>query len=320
MSNVISIIQLSFVSIVVLLIVALGGLMSEKSGVVNIGLEGLMLMGGFVGIWIIKILQESTGMNHQFILLIGILVGGIVGGIFASAHAFASIKMNADQTISGTALNLFAPAFAIFTARSVLGGQQVFFDSSKFLIRKVPLLGDIPFIGDIFFQRTYLSFYLAIVILVLIWILLYKTKLGLRIRAVGENPQAADAQGVNIYRVRYFSVITSGVLAGFGGVIFVATTSQSFDATVAGMGFLAIAVLIFGNWRPWRILMAAVFFGFFRTIASAHTLIPFLAKINIPSEFYHMLPFLATLIILALTSKLSRAPKALGDIYDIGQR
>lgn len=320
MDSVISIVQLSFVSIVVLLIVALGGLMSEKSGVVNIGLEGLMLMGAFIGIWVIQILQRQTGINPHLILIIGILVGGIVGGIFATAHAFASITMNADQTISGTALNLFAPAFAIFTARSVLGGQQVFFDSSKFLIRKIPLLGDIPIIGNIFFQRTYLSFYIAIIILIFIWALIYKTKLGLRIRAVGENPQAADAQGVNIYKVRYFSVITSGVLAGMGGVIFVATTSQSFDATVAGMGFLAIAVLIFGNWRPWRILMAAVFFGFFRTMSSAYTLIPFLNNANIPAEIYNMLPFVATLIVLGLTSRTSRSPKALGNVYDIGQR
>lgn len=316
----IDIIQLSFVSIVVLLIVALGGLMSERSGVINIGLEGLMLMGGFLGIWLIQILQRNSNMNHQLILIIGIIVGGIVGGIFALAHAFASITMQADQTISGTALNLFAPAFAVFTARSVLGGQQVFFENSQFMIRKVPLLGDIPLIGPILFQRTYLSFYLAIIILIAIWVLLYKTRLGLRIRAVGENPQAADAQGINIYRVRYFAVITSGVLAGMGGVIFVATTSQSFDATVAGMGFLAIAVLIFGNWKPWRILFAAIFFGFFRTVGSAHTLIPFLANVNIADEFYYMFPFVITLVILGITSRSSRAPKALGEVYAMDKR
>lgn len=317
----INIIQLSFVSIVVLLIVALGGLLSEKSGVVNIGLEGLMLMGGFIGIWVVRILQQQTGMNHQLILIIGIIIGGIVGGIFALTHAYASITMKADQTISGTALNLFAPAFAIFTARSsAIGGQQIFFENANFMIKKVPILGDIPIIGEIFFQRTYLSFYLAIIILVVVWILLYKTKLGLRIRAVGENPQAADAQGINIYKVRYFSVISSGVLAGIGGVIYVATTSQSFDATVSGMGFLAIAVLIFGNWKPWRILFAAVFFGFFRTLGSAHSLISFLDNVKIAEEFYMMIPFVATLLILAITSKTSRAPKALGEIYSVDKR
>lgn len=316
----INIIQLSFVSIVILLIVALGGLISEKSGVINIGLEGLMLMGGFIGIWIIRVLQQKTTWNHQLILIAGLIVGGIVGGIFALAHAYASITMQADQTISGTALNLFAPAFAIFTARSVIGGQQIFFDNSKFMIHEVPILHKIPILGPILFERTYITFYLAIIILVAVWILLYKTKLGLRIRAVGENPQAADAQGINIYRVRYFSVVTSGVLAGIGGVVFTITTSQSFDATVAGMGFLAIAVLIFGNWKPWRILFAAIFFGFFRTLGSAHVLIKFLDKVNIADEFYMMIPFVATLIVLGVTSKKSRAPKALGEVYSVGKR
>lgn len=316
----IELLQLSFVSIAVLLVVALGGLMSERSGVINIGLEGLMLMGAFLGTWMIQTLQRNTDLNHQLILIIGILIGGLVGGIFAFFHAFASISMQANQTISGTALNLFAPAFAIFTARTVIGAQQVFFDNSKFIIHKVPLLGDIPFVGEVLFQRTYLSFYIAIVLLIIVWVLLYKTRLGLRIRAVGEHPQAADAQGVNIYKIRYFAVISSGVLAGMGGVIYVTTTSQSFDATVAGMGFLAIAVLIFGNWKPGRILFAAIFFGVFRTIGSAYSLIPFLQGLNIPNEFYQMIPFLATLIILGFTSRRSRAPSALGEVYSVEKR
>ncbi len=316
----IDIIQLSFVSIVPLLIVALGGLMSEKSGVTNIALEGIMLLGGFIGIWGIKILQESVpNLSPQIIFLIGMLVGGIIGGLFVSLHAFASIKMGADQTISATALNLFAPAFAIFTARTIIGGQQVKF-KGNFMIKKIPVLGDIPIIGEIFFQKTYISFYLSIIILVVIWVIMYKTKVGLRIRAVGENPHAADAQGVNIYKVRFFSVIASGFLAGMGGVVFVATTSVSFDATVAGMGFLAIAVLIFGNWKPWRILFAAIFFGLFRTIASAYTLIPFLKNLNWPTEIYRMIPYIATLVVLALTSRTSRAPKAIGKVYNKGDR
>lgn len=315
----INILQLSFVSIIPLLIVALGGLMSEKSGVTNIALEGLMLIGGFIGIWTIKILQTSGNVPPQLVYLIGILVGGIVGGLVVTVHAFASIKMNADQTISATAINLFAPAFAIFTARSVLGGQQVIFNP-EFRIDKIPILGDIPILGEIFFQKTYISFYIGIVILLAVWILVYKTKLGLRIRAVGENPHAADAQGINIYRVRYFSVISSGVLAGMGGVIFVATTSGSFDATVAGMGFLAIAVLIFGNWSPFRVLFAAIFFGLFRTISSAYVSIAFLNKLNLPSEIYLIIPYLVTLIALAFTSRNSRAPKAIGKIYDISSR
>jgi len=314
------IVQLTLVSVVPLLIVALGGLMSEKSGVTNIALEGLMLLGAFVGIWVIRELQNATNpLPMQLIYFIGIVVGGIVGGLFAMTHAVASIKFNADQIISATALNLFAPAFAIYTARSIQGAQQIRF-AAAFRIEKVPLLGDIPLIGELFFQKTYLSFFLAIGILAFIWILLYKTKAGLRIRAVGENPQAADAQGINIYKVRYLSVMASGILAGIGGVIFVVTTSASFDATVAGMGFLAIAVLIFGNWHPGRILLSAIVFGFFRTVASAYSSVDFLKNLNLPREFYQMTPFVITLIVLAITSKNSRSPKALGEIYEMGKR
>lgn len=314
------IVQLTLVSVVPLLIVALGGLMSEKSGVTNIALEGLMLLGAFVGIWVIRELQNAANpLPMQLIYFIGIVVGGIVGGLFAMTHAVASIKFNADQIISATALNLFAPAFAIYTARSIQGAQQIRF-AAAFRIEKVPLLGDIPLIGELFFQKTYLSFFLAIGILAFIWILLYKTKAGLRIRAVGENPQAADAQGINIYKVRYLSVMASGILAGIGGVIFVVTTSASFDATVAGMGFLAIAVLIFGNWHPGRILLSAIVFGFFRTVASAYSSVDFLRNLNLPREFYQMTPFVITLIVLAITSRNSRSPKALGEIYEMGKR
>src|SRR5690554_29592 len=314
------IVQLTLVSVVPLLIVALGGLMSEKSGVTNIALEGLMLLGAFVGIWVIRELQNATNpLPMQLIYFIGIVVGGIVGGLFAMTHAVASIKFNADQIISATALNLFAPAFAIYTARSIQGAQQIRF-AAAFRIEKVPLLGDIPLIGELFFQKTYLSFFLAIGILAFIWILLYKTKAGLRIRAVGENPQAADAQGINIYKVRYLSVLASGILAGIGGVIYVVTTSASFDASVAGMGFLAIAVLIFGNWHPGRILISAILFGFFRTVASAYTSVQFLKDLDMPREIYQMFPFVITLVVLAITSKNSRSPKALGEIYEMGKR
>lgn len=319
MDIVISLLQYSLISIVPLLIVALGGLMAEKTGVTNIALEGIMLVGAFIGIWVIRILQLETNLNPQLIYLIGMLVGGVVGLLFSWIHAFASIKMKADQTISATALNLFAPAFAIFTARSIIGGQQVKF-RGEFLINKVPLLGDIPFIGDILFKRTYSSFFIAIILLIIITLLFNKTKLGLRMKAVGENPHAAQSLGVNISKIRYIGVLSSGFLAGLGGVAFVATTSESFDATVAGMGFLAIAVLIFGNWRPLSILLAAVFFGFFTSFASSYTLVPFLKDIAIPKEFMSMLPYLVTLIVLSFTSTRSLAPKAIGQVFDQEKR
>lgn len=312
-------VQNTYISAIALLIVALGGLLSERSGVTNIALEGIMLMGAFVGIWVIRDLENSGALPTQMIYLVGILVGAGTGAVFAMAHAYASIYMKANQIISATALNLFAPAFAVFTARVIQNGAQVPF-SSVFMIRKVPFLGDIPIIGDLFFNRVFISFYIGLFLLVVITLLLYKTKFGLRLRSCGENPHAADSLGINIYRLRFIAVTLSGVFAGMGGVIFVATTSTEFNSSVAGFGFLALAVLIFGNWRPMRIVFAAFFFGFMRTIASSYTIIPVLNELGLKREFYNMIPYIATILILAFFSKKNRAPKAVGQVYDQGQR
>ncbi len=384
-------IQNTYVSMTVLLVVALGGLLAERSGVTNIALEGIMIMGAFIGVWAIQGLEiypyspltkvvimivslafsaimswgislffkrlfkkdkyslfkkdfskkkvlffigllttivltslffiwlVNTQIHIQFILVMGMMIGGLVGGLYAMIHAHASIYMKANQIISATALNLFAPAFAIFTARFLQGGQQIPFDSS-FLIQEVPLLSQIPILGQLFFTRVYLSFFIGLILLVIITIIVFKTKFGIRLRACGENPNAADSLGINIYRLRFIAVTLSGMFAGMGGVIFVVTTSTEFNVTVAGFGFLAIAVLIFGNWRPSRIILAALFFGFMRTIASSYSIIPFLNDFGLPREFYNMIPYIATLIILAFFSKNSRAPKALGQIYDQGKR
>ncbi len=385
-------IQNTYISMTVLLIVALGGLLSERSGVTNIALEGIMILGAFLGVWAIHGLEmmpyslitrfvilvvmiifvgsvlllihfvlSKFGIKHfglsklnlgkhektinyainfsivmivavylqqiliqnaipkQLILVMGIMIGGIVGGLYAMIHAHASIYMKADQIISATALNLFAPAFAIFTARFIQRGQQIPFNSS-FMIQKVPVLGDIPIIGQLFFTRVFLSFYIGLALLVIIWIIIYKSRFGLRLRACGENPHAADSLGINIYKLRFKAVSLSGVFAGMGGVIFVISTSTEFNVTVAGFGFLAIAVLIFGNWRPSGIIMAAVFFGFMKTIAASYTTIPLLDNFGLQKEYYELIPYIATLVILAFFSKNSRAPKALGQVYDQGKR
>jgi simple sugar transport system permease protein len=313
------IIENAFFSIIPLLIVAMGGLFSEKSGVTNIALEGQMLMGAFSGIWVIKILQTSTTLPAQLIFLIGLLVGGIVGMVFSMSHAYASIHMKADQIISATALNMFAPAFAVFTARTIQTGQQIQFNSN-FLIREIPVLSKIPILGEIFFTRIHITLYIGIIILLATWIIITKTKFGLRLRACGENPHAADSLGINIYKVRFISVSISGFLAGLGGVAFIAATSSEFNGTVSGFGFLAIAVLIFGNWSPFRVLLAASVFGLLRSLSSSYYFVPILVDMNIPTQIYGMLPFLVTLIVLIFFSKNSRAPKALGQIYDQGKR
>ncbi|MCL2164045.1 MAG: ABC transporter permease [Oscillospiraceae bacterium] len=300
-----------------LLIVALGGMFSERGGVVNIALEGIMTIGAFSGILFINTFQAS--LPGQPVLIIAILIAALSGAILSLAHAYASINMKADQIISGTAINLFAPAFVIYVARMIRTVQQVPFEN-QFRIDSVPGLGSIPVLGPLLFQNTYITTYLGFIILASSWCVLNNTRFGLRLRACGEHPQAADSVGVNVYKMRYAGVVISGALAGVGGLVFVVPTSTNFDATVSGYGFLALAVLIFGQWNPIRILGAAFFFGLMKAVSAAYTGIPFLVSVPIHSSVYKMIPYLATLIVLAFMSKNSQAPRAAGIPYDKGTR
>ncbi len=310
-----------------LLIVAIGAMICEKSGVTNIALEGIMIFGAFVGVWFIKATEPQTlilaaaqtNTEKSILFLEGALIGGVAGLLFSWLHAYASISLKADQTISATALNLIAPALAVFIARSVFGGRQIMFKTS-FKMREVGPLANIPIFGDLFFKSVNVGLYVGIAILLVAYVFLYKTKTGLRLMACGENPHAADSLGVNIYRVRYGAVLTSGFLAGVGGFIFAVSVGKQFEGTVSGYGFLAIAVLIFGNWKPFRILFAAFFFGLMKTIAVSYASIPFLVELDISSQIYKMVPYIATLVVLIATSKTSHAPKAAGKIYDQGTR
>lgn len=300
-----------------LLIVAIGGMYSERSGVINIALEGIMVMGAFAGIFFINVFENV--MSGQRLLLPAILVAGVSGGLFSLLHAFAAVNMKADQTISGTALNMFAPAFAIFAARMIQGVQQIPF-ADTFRVGQVPVLGNIPVLGPMLFQNCYITTYLGILIFLVAAFVIRRTRFGLRLRACGEHPGAADTVGVKVARIRYVGVIISGVLAGIGGLIFVVPTSTNFNASVAGYGFLALAVLIFGQWRSGKILLAAFFFGIMKTLASAYSAIPVLKGLPLPNEVYKMIPYIATLIVLAFLSKNSQAPRAEGIPYDQGSR
>ncbi|MCL2707953.1 MAG: ABC transporter permease, partial [Defluviitaleaceae bacterium] len=211
--------------------------------------------------------------------------------------------------------NMFAPAFSIYVARMIRTVQQIPF-ANQFRIPSVPILGSVPVIGPMFFQNTYITTYLGFLILIAARFLLYKTKFGLRLRACGEHPQAADSVGINVYAMRYAGVLISGGLAGLGGLIFVIPTSTSFNATVSGYGFLALAVLIFGQWKPGRILFAAFFFGLMKAVSASYSGISFFMTLGINSSFYKMIPFVATLIVLAFASRGTQAPKAAGVPYD----
>ena len=266
-----------------LLIVALGGVFTERGGVTNIALDGIMIMGAFTSIFFINQMQDK--ISGQLLLILAILISIITGMIFSLLLAYSAINMKADQIIGGTALNMFAPAFAIYVARMIQanGVQQITFNNT-FRISSVPILGDIPFIGNLFFKNCYITTYIGLIILIVSIIVLYKTKFGLRLRACGEHPQAADSVGINVYKMRYAGVIISGALAGLGGLVFVIPTSTNFNATVSGYGFLALAVMIFGQWKPLRVLFAAFFFGLMKTIASAYSVIPLLSSLHIPSD------------------------------------
>ena len=292
-----------------LLVTSLGGLYSERSGVVNLGLEGLMLVGSFAAAITIHLLEGL--IPSGFLVPIGLLAAVIMGILYSLLHAFASITLKADQIISGTAINMLAAALTVYTARAILGSGNVRVNS---IIRKdIPGLANIPVLGPLFFSQSYWSTWLVLAILVFSWFLLYKTSFGLRLRACGEHPSAVASAGVNVHKMRYFAVCASGALAGLGGAVILVTYSGEFNGSVDGLGFLALAALIFGQWKPLGILGATFFFGFARTVANVSQVIPSLSLI--PPVWLKIFPYVVTLIALVLFSKHSAAPKADGEPY-----
>jgi simple sugar transport system permease protein len=290
---------------VVLMLVALGGAFTEHSGVINIALEGTMTIGGLVGVIALVVLPPGT--PTVTIVIVSVLAAGIAGILYTSLLAFASVNLKADQTIGGTALNLLATALAVVIVRRFNAGTQ----SAKLTYNNEPFLIDI---GGL---TVSVFLFIGIALLIVAIIVMYKTRFGLRLRACGEHPQAADSVGVNVYKMRWWGVLISGFLGGIGGFAYIVPAVQTwnFEVGVAGMGFLALAVMIFGQWKPGRIFFAALFFAVFKSMANIADS-TFLAALEWPKEIYNMMPFIASMVILAFTSKKSRAPKAEGIPYD----
>jgi len=304
-----------------LLLVALGGMFSERSGVINIALEGIMLFGAFFGCLFVYFIQ-GTGLHPQLILILAMLIAAVSGFLYSLLLSFAAINMKSDQTISGTALNMLIPAAILLFSKMYFNSDGVT-TSVPFYIKQVPGLSEIPVLGKLFFQNTYITVYIGFLLFIISTILLYKTKFGLRLRACGEHPHAADSVGVNVHKMRYAGVSISGILGGIGGFFYavgVMDGNTNGHTGVAGFGFLALAVMIFGQWKPGKILLAALFFAFLRTLAYSVALIPFLHNLGINNTFYKILPYLVTMIVLAFTSRQSRAPKAEGIPFDPGAR
>ncbi|MBS7365779.1 MAG: ABC transporter permease [Oscillospiraceae bacterium] len=300
----------------ILILVALGGCVSEHSGVINLGLEGIMVIGALGGALVMKYLPAGTS---PFVIVILTMMAAIVAGtVYSSLLAVACINFKADQTIIGTALNLLGVAAATVAVKAINIAEDPNNTSSEIVYRE----GRQAFLTDIGGFELNVFMIIAFVVLIGIAVMLYKTRFGLRLMACGEHPQAADSVGINVYKMRWAGVLLSGALGGLGGIVYItAGVSQwMFENGVAGFGFLALAVMIFGQWKPKHIAWAALLFGFFRALGNVHSGFDFLKALDLPSGVYNMLPYAVSLIVLAFTSKRSRAPKAEGIPYDKGSR
>lgn len=310
-----SMLALTLVFSTPIIITSLGGMFSERSGIVNIGLEGLMMFGGFTAATALVYLQPYTVLAPWIAILLGALVGGIVSLI----HAYLSIHAKADQIISGVAINMLATGVTIYLAQVIFEQQRTASFSQSFRRYTFHGLSDIPFIGDILFTRVYLTVHLAIILVVVSWFVLYKTPFGLRLRAAGEHPHALDSMGVSVFKMRYIGVVISGFLAGLGGGILVLTQDIQYTVmSIGGTGFIALAALIFGRWKPIGVLGAGLFFGFSRIFALYSSRFEILDQM--PNEVFFALPYVLTIIALVAFSRQSLAPKAVGKPYDKGGR
>ena len=309
-------IQYTLIFASVLVLVALGGCFSEHSGVINIGLEGIMVMGALGGALMMKFLPAGT---PAFVMILLVILAAVaIGMLFSLLLGVAAIRFSADQTLVGTALNLLGPAAAVVLVRAINMAENADNVSSTVVYGQAKK-AFLVYIGKFEFNWFML---IALLALAASYIVLYKTKFGLRLMACGEHPQAADSVGINVYRMRYAGVLISGALGGLGGLVYITAgvSEWKFENGVAGFGFLALAVMIFGQWKPVNIGLAALLFALFRALSNVYTGIDLLVALNLPSTVYNMFPYIISLVVLVFVSKKSRAPKAEGIPYDKGQR
>ena len=309
-------IQYTLIFASVLTLVALGGCFSEHSGVINLGLEGIMVIGALGGALMMRFMPAGIGAFG--VVMLTLLAAILFGVVYSSLLAVACINLKADQTIVGTALNMLGTAGATVLVKAMNTAANPNDHSSEIMYIE-PKKAFIMNINGFEFNWFMI---VAILMLVLAYIILYRTKFGLRLMACGEHPQAADSVGINVFKMRWAGVLISGMLGGLGGICYIlaGVSSWKFENGVAGFGFLALAVMIFGQWKPQRIALAALLFGFFRALSNVYFGFDWLVSLNIPGSVYNMLPYIISLLVLALTSKKSRAPKAEGIPYDKGMR
>ena len=300
----------------VLILVALGGCISERSGVINLGLEGIMVMGAMGGALTMRYM--SANASALTIILTVLIVSMLVGVVYSALLAVAAINFKADQTIVGTALNMLGTAGATVIVKAINTAANPD-DVSSAVQYALPKQAFFVKLGNFEFSWFML---VTLIALLIVYVMLYKTRFGLRLMACGEHPQAAASVGINVLKMRWAGVLISGALGGLGGIVFITAgvSEWRFENGVAGFGFLALAVMIFGQWKPLRIALSALLFGMFRALSNVYVGFDFLAALNLPSQIYNMMPYIISLLVLALTSKKSRAPKAEGIPYEKGQR
>ncbi len=299
-----------------LMLTALGGVFSERSGVVNIGLEGLMVMGAFIGIVFNLTFSDVLGSWTPWI---SIVVAAIIGAIFSIIHAVASVSFNANQVVSGVAINMLALGIGVYLTKVLYNKGQTDMVNNPFYTTDIPVLSDIPIIGPLFFEGNYITSYIAIILAFVSWYVLYRTPFGLRLRAVGEHPLAADTNGIKVARMRYIAVILSGAFGGLGGSVFALTIVSNFShSTIAGQGFISLAAVIFGKWHPLGAMGAALFFGLAQSLSVVSAGVPLLE--NIPQVFLLIAPYVLTILALAGFIGRAEAPQANGEPYIKGNR
>ena len=308
-------IQYTLIFASVLLLVALGGCISEHSGIINLGLEGIMVVGALGG----ALVMRSLGTTSAVVMVLAAMIAAALAGmLYSCLLGVAAIHFKADQTLIGTAMNLLATAAATVLVKAMNTAANPDNHSSEIeyvAARKM-------FIVNINGFEFNWFMIVAVIAVITVYFLLYKNRFGLRLMACGEHPQAVDSVGINVYKMRWCGVLISGLLGGLGGLCYIlaGVSLWKFENGVAGFGFLALAVMIFGQWKPTRIAIAALLFGLFRALSNTYTGFPFLVSLNLPGNVYNMMPYIVCLIVLAFTSKASHAPKAEGIPYDKGSR
>lgn len=294
-----------------LIFTSIGGSFSEHSGIVNVGLEGIMVVGAFSAVVFNLSTASALGEATPWLAL---LVGGLAGVIFSLLHAVATVHFRADHVVSGTVLNLMAPALTVFLVKVLYNKGQTDNIQESFGRFDFPILSEIPFIGDIFFKNTSIMGYVAIATSFLAWFIMFKTKFGLRLRSVGEHPQAADTLGINVYMMRYAGVMISGFLGGVGGAVYAQSISVNFSiSTIVGPGFIALAAMIFGKWNPVGAMFSSLFFGLSQSLAVIGSQLPLFDKV--PAVYLQIAPYVLTIVVLAAFFGKAVAPKAVGVNY-----